>query len=724
MLRRFLPLLLLVALALPGCAEQDEGPTITLWHSYRGAERDALDAVVRAWDDEHPEVAVEVLAVPSKAYKSRLQSAIPRGNGPDLFIEAHELTGEWSGSKLLEPAALPADLAWSDFTGASVDALRFRDQVWGVPIAVKSLALYRNRALVPVAPTTFEELLETGRASAGVPLAYETGETFFHAPFLHTFGGRLLADDGQPTLDSPGVIASMEFVGRLTATGAVPAESDGATVSTLFNEGRAAYVISGPWFLGEIADDVAFEITPLPGLAETGEPLRPFLTVESLFRAAWSDADHALVTSLIGAIAGLDGSVARASQGRQVPALLAAREHPTVASDDVLRPFAVQADTAVPMPNRPEMSFVWEPSNRALRAVLRGAIEPEAAAERAQREVESFLRPRADAVSPTPYLAVLGLLLLMAAGWSVREARRKDVVRRARRSWRSYAYLGPAFIGMAAVVFIPFIVGAGVSLFAHRDGEFTFVGLRNFVRILTSDTYPLTDPMNFWFTLVVTVVWTAANVAAHVGIGLGLALLLRDPWMKLKGFYRVLLIVPWAVPNYITALIWKGMFNEQFGAINGVLGTLGVEPVAWFSQWATSFAANLCTNTWLGFPFMMVVTLGALQAIPRDLEEAAEVDGAGPWLRFRHVTLPLLKPALLPAVILGSVWTFNMFNVIYLVSAGDPDGGTEILISEAYKWAFTRQAQYGYASAYALLVFGILVLYTAATKKVTGGDVS
>jgi len=146
--------------------------------------------------------------------------------------------------------------------------------------------------------------------------------------------------------------------------------------------------------------------------------------------------------------------------------------------------------------------------------------------------------------------------------------------------------------------------------------------------------------------------------------------------------------------------------------------------VAWFSQFATSFAANLCTNTWLGFPFMMVVTLGALQAIPGELEEAAAIDGATGWQRFRHVTWPLLRPALMPAVILGSIWTFNMFNIIYLVSAGDPDGGTEILISEAYKWAFTRQAQYGYASAYALLVFGILVLYTLVTKKVTGGEVT
>ena len=108
---------------------------------------------------------------------------------------------------------------------------------------------------------------------------------------------------------------------------------------------------------------------------------------------------------------------------------------------------------------------------------------------------------------------------------------------------------------------------------------------------------------------------------------------LREPWLKLRGLYRVLLIVPWAVPNYITALIWKGMFHSQFGAVNALLDTLGIEPVPWFSSFWTAFAANVTTNTWLGFPFMMVVCLGALQAIPRELEEAAEMDGAGGWTR-------------------------------------------------------------------------------------------
>jgi arabinogalactan oligomer/maltooligosaccharide transport system permease protein len=146
---------------------------------------------------------------------------------------------------------------------------------------------------------------------------------------------------------------------------------------------------------------------------------------------------------------------------------------------------------------------------------------------------------------------------------------------------------------------------------------------------------------------------------------------------------------------------------------------LGIEPIGWFTHFSTAFAANLVTNTWLGFPFMMVVALGALQSIPSELYEAASVDGASRWKQFRHVTLPLLKPALLPAVILGGVWTFNMFNVIYLVSGGEPGGATDILVSEAYRWAFQRNEAYGFAAAYSTLIFLFLLGYSAFTRRIS-----
>lgn len=160
------------------------------------------------------------------------------------------------------------------------------------------------------------------------------------------------------------------------------------------------------------------------------------------------------------------------------------------------------------------------------------------------------------------------------------------------------------------------------------------------------------------------------------------------------------------------------MFNQQYGLVNHVIGLFGVAPVAWFSEFWTSFAANVVTNTWLGFPFMMVVSLGALQSIPGDLYEAASVDGANKWQQFRHITLPLLKPAMVPAVILGSVWTFNMFNIIYLVSGGQPNHSTDILITQAYRWAF-EQDRYGYAAAYSVLIFAILLLWSLFTQRLT-----
>ena len=717
-----LPLLALgVLVALCSCAAKEDVPTVELWHSYRGAEKEVLAALADEFNERDRGFRVEVLPVASKAYKTKLSSAIPRGNGPDLFIEAHELSGEWSDSQLIEPTLDGTDL--SPFTEGSVEALRYRGQVWGVPLALKSLALFRNRALVRDVPETLEEAIAAGRASGARPIAWETGEFFYQAPFAHSFGARVVPAGGGVALDSPGLARSMDYVAGLVRDGDLPPEADGAKVSTLFTEGRVAFVVSGPWFLGDLPGDLDFAVSPLPRLDASGALLQPFLTVESLFVAANADASPAHMRQVVELLAGLRGSMRRAVEGRQVIPHIEAREAPAIAADPLLAAFLQQADNALPTPNRPEMSVVWEPANRALRAVIAGNMKSGPALTRAQGEAESFLRPPPEAAAPEPYLA-LGFGLLVVLGIvGLRRARQEDWIGGARKSKVAYAYLAPAAVGMTAVVVLPFLVGAAVSLFAHRDGEFTFVGLHNFIRILASSDHAIGDPMSFWFTLAVTIAWTAANVALHVGIGLGLALLLRDPWMKMKGIYRVLLIIPWAVPNYITALIWRGMFDTEFGAINALLGVLGLTPVSWFSQFATSFAANLTTNTWLGFPFMMVVTLGALQAIPRDLEEAAAVDGAGAWTRFRHITLPLLKPALMPAVILGSVWTFNMFNVIYLVSAGEPDGGTEILISEAYKWAFTRQAQYGYAAAYAVLVFGVLLIYSRITSRLTGARV-
>lgn len=296
----------------------------------------------------------------------------------------------------------------------------------------------------------------------------------------------------------------------------------------------------------------------------------------------------------------------------------------------------------------------------------------------------------------------------------------------------AYAYVVPAMVGMLVLVFFPFLYGIAISFtdstIYNTNAALSeiFVGFENYVSILSdfriartaADGAVVFNYQNFYWTLWVTIAWTVTNVTFGVTVGLILALVLNTKGLALKPAYRVLLILPWAMPNYITALIWRGMFHQQFGVVNQVLQVFGAEPVSWFETPFTSFLTALATNGWLSFPFMMVISLGALQSIPADLYEAARVDGATRWQQFRSITLPSLKPALVPAVILSVVWTFNMFNIIYLVTAGEPAGSTEILVTQAYKFAFEKY-RYGYAAAYSTVIFGILLVYGTFQNRVT-----
>ena len=317
-------------------------------------------------------------------------------------------------------------------------------------------------------------------------------------------------------------------------------------------------------------------------------------------------------------------------------------------------------------------------------------------------------------------VATAAILIAAAALATAQRARLTDrFAHGVRRHRIAFGFLAPAAISMLILVAAPFVIGLVLGFYDHHQGQWTFVGLDNFAEILSGGGRPLDDPLNFWFILGVTVLWTIANVALHVVIGVSLALVLSRSWLRGRGVFRMLLILPWAVPNYITALIWKGIFTSEHGAIASMLDYAGLDNVTWFGSWATAFSANVITNTWLGFPFMMVVALGALETIPGDLYEAAAVDGASAWQRFRHITLPHLRPALGPAIALGSIWTFNMFNVIFLVSAGDPGNSTNILVTDAYRWAFERGERYGMAAAMGTIIFLILLLWTVFGTRVT-----
>ncbi|MBN1430675.1 MAG: sugar ABC transporter permease [Anaerolineae bacterium] len=299
----------------------------------------------------------------------------------------------------------------------------------------------------------------------------------------------------------------------------------------------------------------------------------------------------------------------------------------------------------------------------------------------------------------------------------------------------AYAYILPALLLMAFITFYPLLYQVWMAftnfelkhlLLQNPD----FVGLDNFIQIFQSGL-PVPN-FSFGRILVFNILWTVVNVTLHVTIGIVVALALNAEELPGKRLYRSLFVIPWALPSLISGLMWANMWHEQFGGINLLIKELGGQgtlrwlleptPIVNLPQIGLvlplSFFAVLITNVWLGWPFMMVIATGALQGIPKDLYEAADVDGASGWYRTWKITLPLLRPAMVPAIIIGIMMTFNNFNVIYFVTGGGPFGLTEILVTQGFKLV-NPQGWYGVASAFNIIVFFILATITLMTNHVS-----
>ncbi len=280
----------------------------------------------------------------------------------------------------------------------------------------------------------------------------------------------------------------------------------------------------------------------------------------------------------------------------------------------------------------------------------------------------------------------------------------------------AYILMAPALIAFLAINLYPIafsilVAFTNMSLRNLLTG-YHFVGLYNFKRLLGS------LDSQFYYVMARTFFWTAVNVSLQVLFGLAFALLYNSKHLIGKGALRSLMIIPWAVPGYIAILIWRGMYNVDFGAINHLLKALGFKPINWLMDVDWAFVAYNITNTWLAYPFMMTVTMGALQSIPPDLYESAMIDGANAWQRFWHITLPLIKRPLAFATILTTNTTFQNFGVPYLLNGGGPARRNEIVMVYGYKEAFVYY-NFGYSAAFLDLVLIIVLIIGFIGMKVS-----
>lgn len=292
-----------------------------------------------------------------------------------------------------------------------------------------------------------------------------------------------------------------------------------------------------------------------------------------------------------------------------------------------------------------------------------------------------------------------------------------------------YLIMSPGFLLLIFVVVFPIIF---VVLLAFTNYDLyhsppaklvDWVGLKNFFDLFQLESWRQT----FFSVLSWTIIWTFVATTFQVALGMFLAILVNQKDVKGKAIIRTVFILPWAVPAFVSILVFAGMFNESFGAINrDILGFFGIDPIPWMTEAMYTKIALILIQTWLGFPFIFAMTTGVLQSIPEELYEAATVDGASNFQKFKNITLPLVLFATAPILITQYTFNFNNFNIIYLFNGGGPAvpggnaGGTDILISWIYKLTMTS-AQYSKAAAItmllSLIVIGVALWQFKRTKS-------
>ncbi|MGW8976116.1 MULTISPECIES: carbohydrate ABC transporter permease [unclassified Streptomyces] len=292
--------------------------------------------------------------------------------------------------------------------------------------------------------------------------------------------------------------------------------------------------------------------------------------------------------------------------------------------------------------------------------------------------------------------------------------------------WYAWTMVAPVVLVIGVIIGYPLVRGVFLSLtdaneanvernigVNHLPATYKFTGLDNYRAVLSDGV--------FWDRLGWTVLWTVACVSLTFLTGLALANMLNRT-LRGRTFYRLALILPWAIPAFISVFTWRMLYNEKNGILNKLLAGGGIDAVPWLNDPTWAKLSVIAVNVWLGVPFMLVALLGGLQSIPGELYEAAEMDGASAWQRFRHITVPGLRAVSSTVILLSTIWTFNMFPVIFLLTRGGPGDATEILVTYAYRLSFIDSPRnFSESAAWGVLILVLLsvvaVVYRRALRK-------
>ena len=389
---------LVAARGLRSASAQDLSGELTLWHGWTGAEADTLNNVVLpAWQAAQPNVTVEALAVPFDQLKNKFNTDASTGGGPDLLIGPLDWVGELATNENIQPLD---EMATEEVTGAflpaTLDALRYTDQLFGLPESFETVALYYNPDLVETPPANTNEVYEMSAAMAEGTYGLALFSNFYHpAGYLFGFGGQLFDESNMSALNSPETVEFLTWLqnfGGATAKPGLFQQNDDAAISSLFKEGKAAMVINGPWALGDYEGALGegkVGVAPLPLISEKGDAApKPFLGVKHIMMSSNIEGDQAtLAFEFMKFFTGPESAGPLAEQAGHLPANTGV----DISGNEIAQAFVTQGENATPLPTIPEMGQVWEPAGQMITTVISGDATPEEAAASAQETINSAI---------------------------------------------------------------------------------------------------------------------------------------------------------------------------------------------------------------------------------------------------------------------------------------------------------------------------------------------
>jgi len=707
---------------------------------------DFIGPLIDRFERGHPGIRVKILRAADQ--NETLKTLCASGSPPDVFAIDVEMFPAYLSAGVLAP--LDGKLEESGFDPeeyfpVTLEAFRAPDpkgvvRQFALPKDCTPYVLYYNRDLFreagldPPGPDwTWEDLFSAAKKLTGPPNALGSRERFGLSmnwwvqalmPWIWSAGGDILDGNGRCVFDSPEVLRAVRFLKRLVDAGVTPRQvhreaSFGSRVS--FAEGRIAMIApAGRWVVDRVRNrgaKIRFDVALLP---KGPEGRRPTALAETGYCLSSASSHPEEAFALLAFLAGEEGARLMASRGIAVPAMkkvaagkafLDPKRDPV--HDEVFLRALEEARLVSTFPRWEEVkNFVRE----ALEACLvTGRLEPEEALAEGARRIRALLErdSRRKALPRFPLAAALWVFLGLLAGALVLFLRAQRGGPPAERRERRAAafFLAPWFLGFSIFVFGPVYLTLCLS-FADWSAlepldEARFAGLGNFIRLFGED--PL-----FFQAVKVTGLYVLLSVPLQLGLALGLAMLLDRP-LPFRGVFRTLIYLPSLVSGVAMTVLWGWIFDRNGGLLNRGLALFGLSGPDWLGNTDTVLTSFVLMSLWF-VGGTVVVFLAGLKTIPSSLHDAARIDGAGAFHRFRHVTLPMLSPVILFNLITLVIGSFQVFTQSYVLTDGGPDNASLFYVLYVYRQAF-RFHDMGYAAALAWILFMVVLLMTLAILK-------